>query len=273
MIRKGYVDIADGQMHYRFTEGGEGPPLVFFHMTAASSEAYEPLMRLLDGRVPTFAFDSPNYGESFRTDRSPTVEYMAECMLDALTAMGIEKFHTFGHHTGVSIQCEMAVQAPDRVLSTVINGPTYSTPAEMEMFKGALAWKNPPDVKGAHVMKAWGRIRNNSNLGYFDESPEFAEIMTRDMVDMLRAGTNWCWGYEAVFTHDLPDRMKRQSAPMMLICGGEDQSYALHQAATKDFPDAPVFENPVGGVYYVETHPQDFVDPILNFIKDINSKA
>lgn len=272
MIRKGYVDASDGQLHYRFTEAGEGPPLVFFHMTAASSEGYEPVMRALAGSVPTIAFDSPNYGESFRTDRPATVEYMAECLLEGLTNLGVERFHTFGHHTGVSIQCEMAVQAPDRVLSTIINGPTFAPPEELAAFKDMLAWQNPLDVKGTHVMRAWARIRNNMNLGYFSSPPHAAEIMTRDVVDMLRAGENWCWGYQAVFTHNLVDRMQRQKAPMMFICGGEDISYPMHVRAREAYPDVPCFENPEGGVYYVETHPGEFVEPITTFLADQNAR-
>jgi len=271
MIRKAYVDIADGQVHYRYSKSGVGPPLVFFHMTASSSESYAPLLHLLEGKMPLIAFDTPNYGESFRTTKTPTVEYIAACMLEALSNLGKERFHTFGHHTGVSIQSEMAVQAPDRVLSTIMNGPTFSAPAEMENFREMLAWDNPPDTKGTHVMRAWARIRNNMNLSYFTTPPHAAEIMTRDFVDMMRAGEKWCWGYRAVFTHDLIDRMHRQTAPMMFICGGQDVSYPLHLRAREAFPDTPWFEHPDGGVYYVETNPEDFVGPITNFIRAQNA--
>src|SRR3712207_8810163 len=86
-VKKAYVDVPDGQLHYRYSEAGEGPPLVFFHMTAASSAAYEPLMRELDGVVPTIAFDTMNYGESYRTTRKPEIPYIAETFLTALTTL------------------------------------------------------------------------------------------------------------------------------------------------------------------------------------------
>src|SRR3712207_6150397 len=84
-IKKAYVDVPDGQLHYRYSEAGSGPTLVFLHMTAASSAAYEPLMRELDGVVPTIAFDTMNYGESYRTTRKPEISYIAETFLTALT--------------------------------------------------------------------------------------------------------------------------------------------------------------------------------------------
>lgn len=40
-IRKAYVDINDGQLHYRYADGPDGTPLVFFHQTASSSAMYE----------------------------------------------------------------------------------------------------------------------------------------------------------------------------------------------------------------------------------------
>ena len=270
MIRKAYVDVADGQMHYRYSAEGSGPPLVFFHMTAASSAAYVPLMEKLEGHMPLFAFDSMNYGESYRTTHEPTIGYMAAVMLEALRNLGVERFHTFGHHTGASIQSEMAVQAPGRVLSTILSGPTYARPDEMTMFTETLAWPNPRNVKGTHLTAAWARIRGNMNmLNYFEWPPHAAEIMDRDVIDMLRAGDDWCWAYRAVYSHDLIDRMSRQSAPMMFICGKQDPAFPLHARAVADFPDAPVHENDVGGVYYTETHPEDCVEPILRFLNGL----
>src|SRR3712207_127604 len=129
-IRKAYVDVPEGQLHYRYTEGGTGPTLLLIHMTSASSGAYEPLMREMDGTFPMIAFDTMNYGESYRTTRPPEISYIAEVLLQALSNLGVEKFHTFGHHTGVHVQTEMALQAPERVLSTIMNGPTWATAEE-----------------------------------------------------------------------------------------------------------------------------------------------
>lgn len=59
-IRKAYVDTTDGQIHYRFCEGGSGLPILFFHMTASSSSSFENLMAALDGFCPLYAFDLPH---------------------------------------------------------------------------------------------------------------------------------------------------------------------------------------------------------------------
>ena len=51
-IKKGYVDVSDGQIHYRMQSDGAGPFLILFHMTASSSESYESLMTALAGDCP-----------------------------------------------------------------------------------------------------------------------------------------------------------------------------------------------------------------------------
>jgi pimeloyl-ACP methyl ester carboxylesterase len=270
VIEKGYVRTTDGQIHYRRCEGGSGAPLAFFHMTASSSAAFEGLMHELDGKRPLFAFDSVNYGESYRTDRDPSIEYMAAVMLEALRNLGVERFHTFGHHTGASIQGEMAVQAPDRVLSTIMNGPTYCRPADMAAMGERLAQPNPPSVKGTQFNWAWSRIKDNMQLHPFvDPPPHAAEIMHRDTVDMLRAGTHWHWAYRAVFKHDLIEVMSRIRCPMFFVSGRHDVSYPFHKLACAAYPSARSYEHPEGGVYYEESHPQDLAPRIEEFLQSI----
>jgi pimeloyl-ACP methyl ester carboxylesterase len=122
MIKKGYVDTADGQIHYRRNETGSGEPIALFHMTASSSQSYDPLMRELSDQIPTIAFDTPNYGQSFKTSNEPTMAYIGTVLLEALDQLGIQKLHVLGHHTGASIAVETAVAAPARVLSATLSG-------------------------------------------------------------------------------------------------------------------------------------------------------
>jgi len=272
MIEKGYVRTTDGQIHYRRCESGSGAPLAFFHMTASSSEAFEGLMQQLDGKRPMIAFDSVNYGESYRTNREPSIPYMAQVMLEALANLGVDRFHTFGHHTGASIQGEMAVQAPDRVLSTIMNGPTFARPADMLTLGNTLAVPNPPHVKGTQLLWAWSRIKDNMQLHPFvAPPPHAAEILHRDTVDMLRAGTNWHWAYQGVFKHDLIDVMSRMRCPMFFVSGRHDISYPFHELASAAYPNAPSFVHPEGGVYYEESHPQDLAPRIEEFLRNIEN--
>lgn len=269
MIRKAYVDTAEGQIHYRYTEGGAGPPLVFFHMTASSSEAYVGLIEEMGGKLPMIAFDTPNYGESYRTTREPMIAYIVSVLLEALTNIGVAKFHTFGHHTGVSIQCEMAATAPDRVLSTIINGPNYATMDENAYLLDKLAKPNPISIKGTQFIWAWSRIKDNYPISLWDDTDVQAEIMNRDTVDMLRAGENWHWAYRAVFTHDLRAAMAKVQCPKFFVCGGEDMALEFHRQACADYPESPSYVSQQGGVYYIESHPGDLTPHLLDFVQSL----
>lgn len=267
MIRKAYVDTARGQIHYRYTTGGgSGAPLVCFHMTAGSSGAYHDLMEELDGSVPVFALDTMNYGESFRTTDTPTIPYISHGLLEAITNIGIDSFHTLGHHTGVNIQCEIATIAPERVASLLMSGPNYATPEENAYLIDKLVKPNPISIKGTQFIAAWSRIKDNYPFSLWADADVQASIMNRDTVDMLRAGEEWCWAYRAVFTHDLPTVMKKTNTPKFFICGGQDLAFPFHQKAASDYPDAATHSHPDGGVYYLESHPKDAAEAIKAFL-------
>ena len=271
-IKKAYVDVPEGQLHYRYTEGGSGPTLALFHMTASSSASFEPLMHELDGSIPMIAFDTMNYGESYRTSRPPEISYIASVLLLALTNLGVERFHTFGHHTGVAIQTEMAIQAPDRVLTTVINGPAWAGPDESKLIAEQLAQPNPISIKGTQLMWAWSRIKDTMMVRHLDEdASRIAKVMHRDVVDMLHAGENWHWAYQAVFKYDFPIAMKQIQCPMFFVSGGRDLSYPRHLEASKHFPEAPTHVFDDAGTYYMETHADELAPHVAEFIAKVNS--
>lgn len=270
-ITKAYVDVKDGQVHYRKAGTFDRSPIVFLHMTAASSEAYDGIMQELDGKYPTIALDTPNYGESFRTTKTPTIEYIAEVTLEALSNLGLDKFHAFGHHTGASTAAEMAIQAPDRVLSWIPNGATYATTEELKHYKSKLSVPNPVSIKGTQIMWAWSRIKDNfPDVQHFISTPNQAEIMHRETMDMLRAGPNWNWAYDAVFTYDLIEAMKKVKCPVFFVSGADDVSYLLQKRAEDAYPQYPRHICPNAGVHYNETHPHELAPHLLKWVESVN---
>ncbi|KAL6240591.1 hypothetical protein RBB50_012511 [Rhinocladiella similis] len=274
-IRKSYVDVGDGQIHYHYIGSFNAqPPLVFLHMTSDSAHAYDLLMEQLDGKYPCIALDTPNYGESFRTAKHPSMQYISEVFLEALTNLGVETFHLFGHHTGASTAAEMAIQAPDRALSYISNGATFATPEEMKHYKTKLSVPNPISIKGTQLMVAWSRIKDNfPDSHHVQSAPNQAEVMHREVVDMLRAGPSWNWGYDAVFTYDLVAAMEKVKCPVYFVCGDEDPSFPLHQRATAAYPHHPSHVCPHAGAHYNETHADELAPYLVNFVEEINSRA
>ena len=260
VIRKGYVDTSDGQIHYRTVAGAGKPPIVYFHQTASSSQMFEGVMRLLAGGREQFALDTPAFGQSFFPPVQPTTGYYVATLLEALTNLGIDEFHAFGHHTGAALGCELAVTAPGRVKSLAMVGPVQLTADERAAWRSSAI--DPMLIKpdGSHLMKIWARVTG------LDPSPSPA-LCHREAVDTLRAGERWHEAYAAVFDQDFPALLAQVRCPILMLCGGDDVLFPYFGAARSARPDAKSAVLP-GGTYVLDDYPQEVADEIGAFLAE-----
>lgn len=61
----------------------------------------------------------------------PSYPYIADVLIEAINALGIKKFHCFGHHGGTNVSAQLAANHPDRVASIILAGVTYPTMEEV----------------------------------------------------------------------------------------------------------------------------------------------
>jgi pimeloyl-ACP methyl ester carboxylesterase len=263
-IRKGYVDTADGQVHYRHCAGGSGAPIVFFHMTASSSACYVNMLNRLDGTRPLYAFDTPHYGQSFVPTKPPSIAYIASIIREALTNLGVDKFHAFGQHTGTNIAAELAVTVPERVLSLSLNGCSHFSMEEGAKHLETLCYDNPITVHGGQLISAWTRVVKD-----VEPAPINAAFAHQEVIDTLTAGADWHWGYRAVFVHDMPRIMARVKCPIFLNCARQDYAYYSHRYAVAALPHAVVHECDEHGCYYISIGVDDLAPPLIDFINKV----
>jgi pimeloyl-ACP methyl ester carboxylesterase len=111
---------ADG-FDVRYTEDGEGPPLVCFHGAGGLrlSRAHELLARTR--RV--IAFEAPGFGESAANDRSGSLRDLAATMRAAIDGLGLERFDLWGTSFGGKLALWLAVDAPERLDALVLAAP------------------------------------------------------------------------------------------------------------------------------------------------------
>lgn len=271
MIRKAYVDTCDGQIHYRYTTRGTGIPVAFFHMNPSTSQSYETLMAELDGTVPTFAFDTPNCGESFRkAHQEPSMRYIGEILLEALAGLGIAKVHGFGHHTGAHIALELAHAAPETVLSATLNGLVPTTPEEGADYIRTLAFTNSITGRGNQLMSAWTRTLTLEDETRVAFPPH---IKNRECIAMLHAGEDWNWGYRAVFTDNASAKLDTVSQPIFFLIGAHDGAKPNHDREVLRHPEHPSFVHPDHGVFYAENAPADVAARLLEFIARVERRS
>jgi pimeloyl-ACP methyl ester carboxylesterase len=239
-------------------------------MTASSSACFESVMQHLDGFAPLYAFDLPHFGQSFIPTAEPSYEYMADIIIEAVDALGIDRFHCFGHHGGTNISAQLAASHPDRVVSIMLSGVTYPTMEESALNRSVI-YDNPPDIRGSQAITAWTRVVKDCDTSppvepgepFFPVPPE---VYHRELIDTLIAGTEWHWGYRAVFEHNMPEVLSRVTCPILLVVGRRDIVFFWHERAKKALPQAQVVERDGYGSYYCTFAGEDLAPFVKQFI-------
>ncbi len=158
-VRRGFVDIEDGQVHFRTAGEGE-PPLVMFHRSPSSSLSLEPLIARIAKTRRVVAPDTLGNGHSSPpAAANPDLLYFAGAHLRALNALGIERFDAYGAHTGSKIALELALAHPERVRKVIFDGISLRAPeAAAELLSGIE--EVDVDHDGSQLMRAWHMVRD-----------------------------------------------------------------------------------------------------------------
>lgn len=228
-IRKGYVDTAEGQVHFRSTQGS-GPPVVFLHQTASSSAMWAGMMEILEGRR-CIALDTPGFGASYDPEEVPDISYYAQVMAEALDAIGVRQFHLCGHHTGACIAVEMAAELPARVLSLAMFGPVQLTQEERDQFRPHFSTPFAPDAEGSYLKATWDYL---AGLG----ADKALDLHHREMIDTLRAWHGRVQAYGAVWEQDFPAFLERASCATLFLCARDDVLWPYFERAAEARLDA-----------------------------------
>ncbi len=112
------VQTSRGPVHARV--GGSGPPLLLLHGYPQSHLMWHATAPLLAERHTVVATDLAGYGASLRPapapDHAPHAKRaLARDQVEAMAALGFERFAVAGHDRGGRVAYRMALDHPDRV--------------------------------------------------------------------------------------------------------------------------------------------------------------
>ena len=243
MVRRRYLDLPWGQVHYRTVEASPGAPgvedlplLLMLHQTPLDSSHYERVLPLLAGFSRPVAVDAPGYGLS---DRPPLlrggeewgVADYARLTWEIVEALGGGRIYLFGRATGSVLAVEAAAQQPGRVRALVLHGlPVYDEATKEDRladreFGGPI----PPAAGGAHLERLWRRV-----LGQYPYLlPEEVEWHVERY---LQAGPDFALGYRAIWRYDLAAGAARLESPVLLLGGTRDRVYGWFADARRLLP-------------------------------------
>lgn len=259
-MQKGYVDISQGQIHYRMKEG-TGTPIICFHQTASSSAMFEKFAAAYGGSEPIYAFDSPGFGGSFDPEGMPTMAEYAAMLLDAIKALGFERVHLFGHHTGASLAIEIATAAPSLTASLMMIGPVVLTAEERQAFGGVYPQPFELKADGSHLQTMWDYVESiggNSTL----------ELHHREMVDTARAWEGHIKVYSKIWDQDFSALYEKITVPMLIMCAQKDILWPMFERAKEMRPDAKAVEIP-GSNFQPDEAPADVAQAVQSYVASL----
>ena len=259
MIKKAYVDINEGQVHYRYGGPESGLPVVFFHQNTSSSAMFEPLLQKLESRHRVLAFDLPGFGGSYDPSEPFTdIRYLTDSMMKALDALEIQSFHVCGQHTGASMAVEMGARYPRRVKSVMNIGPLYMDEAKRDRYRQAFNGSAPPDPAGEYLLKTWETLRQGGADADLD-------LLHREMWEELRSWKARAWVYQCVWDHDFNSYFDQLDCPILIMAAEDDVLFHGFKNARASRPGVEAVI--VGGSNFEpELDPEGVSRAILEFL-------
>lgn len=259
-IKKSYVDIPSGQIHYRYITG-KGAPLLFFHRTPSSSIMFENMMLAMKGDRPMYAFDTPGFGESFNPEGMPSIKNYRNWLSEAIDAIGLEKFHIYAHHTGTHIASEIALKQPQRVLSLCLNGAAYLTTQERQVFQDNFTAALEPDESGEYLLVTFSLIK--TLFPKFD--PDLVDLELRGA---LRSKQGRNQAFTAIWKQDFIDVLEKISCPVFVMSAEDDFFVEKVEVIAKAHPEVSTAILGRSRIASPELQTKKIVNLIKPFMKD-----
>jgi pimeloyl-ACP methyl ester carboxylesterase len=260
IIRKGYADTPNGQIHYRQLKKVDGIPLVLFHQTASSGMMFETLMALLADDFHTIALDSPGFGASFQPPSLFTVQYISDSLHAALTFLGVESCYAFGHHTGSAIAVQMAHDHPTFIKQMVLSGPPLLSDGQINGLKTSL---KPFAIAedGSHLTHVWERIRKRDSALPL-ETVHREVLLTQSARDAAQGA------YQAVFEQPFKAQLESLEIPILVMSGENDTLRASLEPAYQLLRNGEQRVIAGEGPYICDQNPQAVAEILKSFIKE-----
>ena len=230
-ISNGYAQTRTGQMH--FAQAGAGPPLLLMGETPRGWRFFEKLLPLLAPKVRAVAVDLPGLGNSHRLPDPMSVPAVADCLIDFLDALHIDRAHVFGMHTGDKVATALAADFHDCVDRLIIAGQTHSLiPKKRERnaalapsFKRYHAAEGEPRDDASRRVRDWLAAKLTLDATWWPEpvvsaksgDPELIALAEAQSIDFLLGWANAVPIYRAVFDYDMAEAVARVRAKTLVL--------------------------------------------------------
>lgn len=113
-----------GKIQIYYEEYGQGPPLVMILGLGQNIATWGLQVSELSNHFRVIVFDNRDSGQSARCTKAYTTQDMARDVLGLLDHMGIDCTHLLGTSMGGMIAQQIALMAPERIMSLILASTT-----------------------------------------------------------------------------------------------------------------------------------------------------
>jgi pimeloyl-ACP methyl ester carboxylesterase len=244
-VRRGYVDVPFGQMHYRVA--GLGPPVVLLHDSPRSSAMHEALLDWLGEEFTAIAIDTAGYGRSSPLPPTPRPEIpdFARALAQTLDALGLPPCPVYGFHTSSKIALQLAADHPERVSLTILDGLSLPSGPPDEDFISRYMSPFTTSADGSHLASQWTKIRDlHRFFPWFRreqatrlplELPDERHLHVYGL-DLLMAGANYSAAYSAAMRYAALPVVGRLRTPTVFMARSDDVLYRYLDDLPSELP-------------------------------------
>ena len=225
MIRRRFVDVAHGQMHLR-SAGTGGTPLVMLHTNPTSSVDLVAMIERFAADRAVFAPDTPGLGDSAPLPHPmPEIADYAEAIAGTVDALGVDRFHVYGCHTGANLALELALRWPERVKCVIFDGIAMYSPAMRDDLLAHYAPPVPANLDGSHLMWAWHFMRDQHLFWpWFRRTADArranglpdAQVLHAQVLEVIKNLETIRLAYRASFVYAKAERLAQLAVPTLI---------------------------------------------------------
>ncbi len=217
---RGYSPSPLGQVHWQQVQPRAGatagtPVYVLLHQVPWFHVYYTRAQAELAARgIRSIAIDLPGYGMSARPASPPSIADYARAIDATLQDLHIRKAVIVGHHTGVTVGAELALEHPKRVTCLVMHGVPLYTPEQAAARLAAPHWDQAYRDDGAHLNDRWMYLSGRAAGSH--------DALHWSVMSIYLAGDHEWYGHHAVFRYDMQRTLQALRVPVAVISNDRD---------------------------------------------------
>jgi pimeloyl-ACP methyl ester carboxylesterase len=220
-ITRHYLTVSGGQLHY--VAAGEGETVLLLHQAPLSHAEFLETIPLLARHFHVVAWDAPGHGSSYVPDHEYEFpEYLA-ALEELIDALGVERLHLVGNHSGASFTREYAAAHPNRVGKIVLSGSARMPPEPKTELTKAHEFLAQPysrelelDSEGAFLPPTWQRY-----VTLASPDADLEDVLAAFIIG-LDARTKPYDMHLAIFGYDDWTDYREIDTPVLLLSGDGD---------------------------------------------------